>query len=410
MKHKRVNKFTYLIAFIVLAGILLANGCAIETENQLQIATDEPTATETQVIPTETEMPTYVVQDSLEVFTPAQEALNQSPEALAQQERFQRWLDYWVQFDNRPFAPGSVDIHWKPVYDNPQNPTEVIMLLEVGGPDYKNATFLPPHNADGPIDYPPEVSGSEIALGLGPMEIDLNKDGTVTRAYQGTLARFDSQGNLVETLVGNHWEAVEQYPIDIEKLHNFPESYEYMVANLDEFVEFPDPFVDPDGFNASVEKLKTIIGDYTQREKNYTASSGNDPGFYVADAWNYPNSLEGQPEIAYFQHQGVVYPMIGLNVYDTDSVGMGSTRTFLVILYDGLGAPEGTGVIKTLADGGHIAGISLMKKESPYFPDAVNNAIRKGLVPIDDGTYDQIIWGFGRIQTQEGLQKLRDGN
>jgi hypothetical protein len=51
-----------------------------------------------------------------------------------------------------------------------------------------------------------------------------------------------------------------------------------------------------------------------------------------------------------------------------------------------------------------------MKKESPYFPDAVNNAIRKGLVPIDDGTYDQIIWGFGRIQTQEGLQKLRDGN
>jgi len=40
-----------------------------------------------------------------------------------------------------------------------------------------------------------------------------------------------------------------------------------MVANLDEFVEFPDPFVDPDGYNASVEKLKTIIGDCTQREK-----------------------------------------------------------------------------------------------------------------------------------------------
>lgn len=402
---KRV--FNYLIAFIVLAGILLVNGCAIETENQLQISTDEPEATETLIIPTETEIPTYEVQDSTEVFTPAQEALNQSPEALAQQERFQRWLDYWVQFDNRPFAPGSVDIHKKYVYNDPQNPTEVIMLLEVGGPDYKNATFLPPHNADGPIDYPPEVSGSEIAPGLGPMEIDLNKDGTVTRAYQGTLARFDSQGNLVETLVGNHWEAVEQYPIDIEKLHNFPESYEYMVANLDEFVEFPDPFVDPDGFNASVEKLKTIIGDHTQREKNYTAASGDQPDFYVANAWNSPNSLEGQPEIAYFQHQGVVYPMINLNVYG--SMG-GFVRTIMVILYDGFGAPEGTGVIKTLADGGHIAGISLMKTEWPDYPDIVNDAIRKGLVPINDGTYDQIIWGFGRIQTQEGLQKMRDGN
>jgi len=229
---------------------------------------------------------------------------------------------------------------------------------------------------------------------------------------QGTLVRkeFNFKGDIVERLVAGHWEAVERYPIDIEKLHNFPESYEYMVANLDEFVEFPDPFVDPDGFNASVEKLKTIIGDYTQREKNYTAASGDQPDFYVANAWNCPNSLEGQPEIAYFQHQGVVYPMIGLNVYGLNSPGIGSTRTLLVILYDGFGAPEGTGVIKTLADGGHIAGISLMKTEWPDYPDIVNDAIRKGLVPINDGTYDQIIWGFGRIQTQEGLQKMRDGN
>jgi len=104
--------------------------------------------------------------------------------------------------------------------------------------------------------------------------------------------------------------------------------------------------------------------------------------------------------------------MINLNVYNRDDsiMGGGFVRTIMEILYDGLGAPEGTGVIKTLTDGGHIAGISLMKKESPYFPDAVNDAIRKGLVPINDGTYDQIIWGFGRIQTQEGLQKLRDGN
>ena len=248
MKHKRVNEFTYLIAFIVLAGILLSNGCAIETEKQSQISTDEPEATDTQIIPTTTEIiPTttevlaYVVKDSTEVFTPAQEALNQSPEALAQQERFQRWLDYWVKFDNRPFALDSADIHWKYIYDNPQNPTEVVMLIEVGGPDYKNATFLPPHNADGPIDYPPEVSGSDIAPGLGPMEIDLNKDGTVTRAYQGTLARFDSQGNLVETLVGNHWEAESLIKGNI---FQDPQSKK----EFDTVVLAPSPIDDPENF------------------------------------------------------------------------------------------------------------------------------------------------------------------
>ncbi|HPX66040.1 MAG TPA: hypothetical protein PLW45_05515, partial [Anaerolineaceae bacterium] len=78
---KRV--FNYLIAFIVLLGILLANGCAIETETQLQISTDEPLATDTQVIPTATEIiptatevPAYIVQDSTESYTTAQDKLN----------------------------------------------------------------------------------------------------------------------------------------------------------------------------------------------------------------------------------------------------------------------------------------------------------------------------------------------
>lgn len=198
-------------------------------------------------------------------------------------------------------------------------------------------------------------------------------------------------------------ETPEKYPIDIEKLHNFPESYEYMVNNLNEFVEFPDPFVDPDGFNASVEKLKTIIGDSSQREKNYIGSIGDESDFYVADAFLSPNQLEGQPEIAYFKHQGVVYPMIGLNVYGTDSVpGMGSTRTLLVILYNGRGAPEGTDVIQTLSNGGHIRSVYLIKTEWSNYPDFVNGAIQAGIVPVDDSTYDQIIYGIGGIQTEEG--------
>ena len=87
-----------------------------------------PTATDTQIIPTATEIiptatevPAYIVQDPTETFTTAQDKLNKSPEALSQQQRLQRWLDYWVKFDNRPFALDSADIHWKYIYDNPKN-------------------------------------------------------------------------------------------------------------------------------------------------------------------------------------------------------------------------------------------------------------------------------------------------
>lgn len=317
---KRV--FNYLIAFIVLAGILLSNGCAIETETQSQISTDEPTATETLIIPTATEIiPTttevlaYVVKDSTEVFTPAQEALNQSPEALAQQERFQRWLDYWVQFDNRPFALDSADIHWKYIYDNPQNPTEVVMLLEVGGPDYKNATFLPPHNADGPIDYPPEVSGSDIAPGLGPMEIDLNKDGTVTRAYQGTLARFDSQGNLVETLVGNHWEAESLIKGNI---FQDPQSKK----EFDTVVLAPSPIDDPENFTLFQEEYLQKINEQAETYRDqaiddtFRIGSRGDFLFY-SSVWkpvaSYKFKWEGQEILnktfLYTSQQGDLVPI-----------------------------------------------------------------------------------------------------
>lgn len=364
-----------------------------------------PTATKEALAPTST----YTVEASGGTYTTAQEKLNKSPEALSQQQRLQRWLDYWVQFDNRPFALDSADIHWKYIYDNAKNPTEVMTLLEVSGPDYQNKLFTVPMNEEGFVDYPPTVTGKYIQPGLGPLEINPHKDNTILSVDQGTLVRLDSQGKIVERLSQAHWEAVERYPIDIEKLHNFPESYEYMVNNLNEFVEFPDPFVDPDGFNASVEKLKTIIGDYTQREKNYIGSIADQSDFYVADAFLSPNQLEGQPEIAYFQHQGIVYPMIGLNVYGTDSAS-GSTRTLLVILYNGPGALEGTSVINALANGGHIRSVRLIKTEWSDYPDFVNKAIQAGIVPVDDGTYDQIIFGVGDITTEEGFQKIINGN
>ena len=230
-----------------------------EVNTPIVTATEIPTQTPEPTI-TPTPEPRYVVKESEEVFTTAQEIMNQSEEAIVQQDRIQRWLDYWIKFDNRPFAEDSADIHWKYIYDNAKNPKEVLVLLEVGG-EYNNKLFTVPMNENGFVDFPPTVVGSTIEAGLGPLEIDSNKDGTFLSVKDGVPVRINSEGKVVERLIQAQWEAVEKYPIDLEKLHNFPESYEYMVKNLDEFVEAPDPLEDLGAFREWVGKLEITIGD-----------------------------------------------------------------------------------------------------------------------------------------------------
>jgi len=84
-------------------------------------------------------------------------------------------------------------------------------------------------------------------------------------------------------------EIPEKYPIDLEKLHNFPESYEYMVKNLDEFVEAPDPLEDLGAFREWVGKLDITIGDYNNREVNYWSKSvGFYPDYFQASSFSSP--------------------------------------------------------------------------------------------------------------------------
>ena len=281
-----------------------------------------PTATDTQIIPTATEIiptatevPAYIVQDPTETFTTAQDKLNKSPEALSQQQRLQRWLDYWVKFDNRPFALDSADIHWKYIYDNAKNPTEVMTLLEVSGPDYQNKLFTVPMNEEGFVDYPPTVTGKYIQPGLGPLEINPHKDNTILSVDQGTLVRLDSQGKIVERLSQAHWEAVERYPIDMEKLSHPPQSYEDFVNNLDKFVQAPSP----DGSDANFQEFvtwynetlfqKTLGGDLEALPVNYEAK-GIDIGTDMIIAYNtVPVERHSLPYFFYFKdRKGVPYP------------------------------------------------------------------------------------------------------
>jgi len=319
---KRV--LNYLIAFIVLVGILLANGCAIETETQPQILTDvekentetqiNPTATE--IIPTATEVPAYIVKDSTEAFTSAQETINQSTEVVAQKERLQRWLDYWVQFDNRPFALDSADIHWKYIYDDPAEPQEAVVLIEVSGPDYKNQLFGVPMNEEGFVDFPPPVTGTSIQPGLGPLEINPNKDNTQLSIDQGDLVRLSPEGKIVERLVAGHW---EEETLIKGNIFQDPQSK----AEFDTVVLAPSPIDDPENFTLFQEEYLQKINEQAETYRDqaineYFGIAGSE-GFFLfhSSVWkpiaSYKFKWEGQEILnktfLYTSRQGDLVPI-----------------------------------------------------------------------------------------------------
>lgn len=204
----------------------------------------QPTATATEAQPTPTAEPTaaprYQVNEPADTFTATQEQLNQADTAQAQKDRMQRWLDYWIQFENRPFAENSQEIHWKYIYDNAKDPKEILALIEVGG-KYQNKLFTVPMNEEGFVDYPPLVEGETIEAGLGPLEVSAGIKGQYLAVEEGWLIR-KAAGRVVEKLVQGHWEAVEAYPIDLEKFNTMPPSYEDVVANPEKYQEAPDFF------------------------------------------------------------------------------------------------------------------------------------------------------------------------
>ena len=369
-----------------------------------------PTATDTQIIPTvteiiptATEVPAYIVQDPTETFTTAQDKLNKSPEALSQQQRLQRWLDYWVQFDNRPFALDSADIHWKYIYDNAKNPTEVMTLLEVSGPDYQNKLFTVPMNEEGFVDYPPTVTSKYIQPGLGPLEINPHKDNTILSVDQGTLVRLDSQGKIVERLSQAHWEAVERYPIDMEKLSNPPQSYEDFVNNLDKFVQAPSPDGSDENFQEFVtwynETLfqKTLGGDLEALPVNYEAK-GIDIGTDMIIAYNtVPVERHSLPYFFYFKdRKGVPYPCYVVTVATPEY-----QQTFTVVGLEFArqwdlrsGAP---GLIADVYQGTHsFSDLMIVFNKYEKYSDTENGLIEKGFGSFPS-TIGEIPIGFGGI-------------
>lgn len=233
-------------------------------------------------VPTRTEAPKveptvyHVEGASGGIFTEAQDKINNSQSALDQEVRIQRWLDYWINFDNRPFAPDTREIHWKYIYNDLTNPTEVMVLIEAGG-EYGGKLFTVPLGNNGLADFPPPVSGKDIAVGFGLLELSSGTGGGWLSVENGIPVRRNNYfGNVIERLnmKTGQWEATEptkkaptatpegvdysqafgKDPQSIEEIKNVPEA----PSPIDKTVEFK---VWQEGYLAAVnEKLKTYDG------------------------------------------------------------------------------------------------------------------------------------------------------
>jgi hypothetical protein len=220
-----------------VAQTALVSASAIPTEIDPTALSAIPTKS-----PEVTATPTYHVEAAGGEYTAEQDKINNSESATVQKARIQRWLGYWVNFDNRPFALDTQEIAWKYLYDDPQNPAQVAVAIEVGG-EYLGRLFTVPIGDNALADFPPPVVGSDIQPGYGPLELTAGAAGQWLSVDKGIPVRKNSSGQIVETLnmETGQWEKESLIEGDI---FFDPQTKE----DFSKLVESPSPIDSPEAF------------------------------------------------------------------------------------------------------------------------------------------------------------------
>ena len=217
---------------------------------------------------------------------------------------------------------------------------------------------------------------------------------------------------------------VDPYTIDMEKFLNPAPSYEYMVEHPEEYQQAPDLLSDVEAFKdwyynqyvpallaGHEEKMHDMDGNAFSKRNvtNFTASSGMYPaGGYGLDMVISSSDLsltplQGELPIAYFMHEGIMYPILAFTVSDRGNSGIG---TYSVILDPKSQSPfsDGSDAIKNLYDGNMIKLIQLEKEISEEYtpnPEIVQKFLYDGFNWRVDllkvGPFFNI--GIGLIQT-----------
>ena len=123
-------------------------------------------------------------------------------------------------------------------------------------------------NEEGFVDFPPPVTDTDIQPGLGPLEINPNKDNTVLSADQGSLVRkeFNFKGDIVERLVAGHWEAESLIKGDI---FQDPQSKK----EFDTVVLAPSPIDEPEKFALFQEEYLQKINEQAETYRDQAIDS-----------------------------------------------------------------------------------------------------------------------------------------
>jgi len=190
----------------------------------------------------------------------------------------------------------------------------------------------------------------------------------------------------------------EKYPIDLEKLRNFPKSYEYLVAHPEEFVEAPNPLEDIDVFNQWWnEKFIPILGDRSEREKNMIMRGGGVLGdfFDISNSEDQAMPLQGQPEMLFFKHEGVTYPIAIINVGYEEDPHANFTMAIILVYENVLGEK---GDLMALANGEKIKMLRIFLKKDPNYPGIEDNLLDVG-IKGEFSEENKLIFGSGVIVT-----------
>ena len=109
----------------------------------------------------------------------------------------------------------------------------------------------------------------------------------------------------------------DPYEIDKARLHNFPESYEYVLAHPDEFVRAPDPFTERVAFDKWWnEQLIPALGSVYERKNELMGGYGFDGLRCKASG----DPVTGEPTgFFYFMDGGILRPVVMQNIGDVIS-------------------------------------------------------------------------------------------
>lgn len=123
----------------------------------------------------------------------------------------------------------------------------------------------------------------------------------------------------------------DPYVLDSVKFHNFPESYEYVLAHADEFVRAPDPFTERAAFDRWWnEQLIPALGSVYERKIEMMGSAAYDNNATQLNV--FPDHLvTGKPTgFFYFMDGDILRPVVVENVGNV--VSSGFVVTMAVIL------------------------------------------------------------------------------